>query len=237
MPVYNESRLLPKVIERFDAVPPPHGLVRRLVIVDDGSSDSTPELVRQLASRPDVVTRLHQKNQGKGAAVRTAWKAALDAGADLLLIHDADLEYGPRRPRRRAPPHHRRARRRRDRFPVPRRDHRVLYYWHSVANRLITTASNMLTNLNLTDIECCSKAITRRAAEKLTIEEDRFGLEPEIVAKLARLKLPGPDGVEYPARVYEVPVSYAGRTYADGKKITWRDAVSALRCILKYAVR
>lgn len=237
MPVYNESRLLPKVIERFDAVPPPHGLERRLVIVDDGSSDSTPELVRQLGSRPDIIAQLHERNRGKGAAVRTAWRAALDAGADILLVHDADLEYDPAdhaevlRPIVDA---------RADAVIGTRflgATHRVLYYWHSVANHLITTASNMLTNLNLTDIECCTKALTRRAAEKITIEEDRFGLEPELVAKLARLRLPGPDGVDYPARVYEVPVSYAGRTYAEGKKITWRDGVSALRCILKYGLR
>lgn len=237
IPVYNESRLLPKVIERFDAVLPPHALERRLVIVDDGSSDSTPDLVRQLALRPDVLTCLHEKNRGKGAAVRTAWRAALDAGADIILIHDADLEYDP------ADHAH---------LLLPIIDgradavigtrfmgatHRVLYYWHSVANWVITTASNMLTNLNLTDIECCSKALARRAAEKITIEEDRFGLEPEIVAKLARLRLPGPDGEVHMARVYEVPVTYAGRTYAEGKKITWRDGVSALRCIVKYAMR
>ena len=207
------------------------------MIVDDGSSDSTPALVRALGSRPDVIAHLHEHNQGKGAAVRTAWRAALDAGADILLIHDADLEYDP-------------ADHADVLWPIvdTRADavigtrflgatHRVLYYWHAVANHLITTASNMLTNLNLTDIECCTKALARRAAERITIEEDRFGLEPEIVGKLARLRLPGPDGVDYPARVYEVPVSYAGRTYAEGKKITWRDGVSALRCILKYGLR
>ncbi len=237
MPVYNEADLLPRVIDRFDAVAPPHGLERRLVLVDDGSSDATPALVKQLAPRPDVITRLHERNQGKGAAVRTAWRAALDAGADIILIHDADLEYDPADHTDLLAP-----------IIDGRADavigtrflgaaHRVLYYWHSVANRLITTASNMLTNLNLTDIECCSKALTRRAAERITIEESRFGLEPEIVAKLARLRLPGTDGADRPARIYEVPVSYAGRTYAEGKKITWRDGVSALRCILRYSWR
>ncbi|MBL8760526.1 MAG: glycosyltransferase family 2 protein [Phycisphaerae bacterium] len=237
MPVYNESRLLGRVMERFDAVPPPHGLERRLVIVDDGSTDATPELVRALATRPDVVARLHERNMGKGAAVRTAWRAALEAGAEIVLIHDADLEYDPADHAGVLAP-----------IVDGRADavigtrflgatHRVLYYWHSVANRFITTASNMLTNLNLTDIECCTKALTRRAAERITIEEDRFGLEPELIAKLARLRLAGPDGADHPARVYEVPVSYAGRTYAEGKKITWRDGVSALRCIVKYGVR
>ena len=242
IPAYNERALLPRLVERVLATPAPlaadgRPLHRILVIVDDGSSDSTPEVVRRLSSRADVVTRLHERNRGQGAAVRTAWRAALEAGADIVLIHDADLEYDPA-----------------DHADVllPIMDgradavigtrflgatHRVLYYWHSVANRFITTASNMLTNLNLTDIECCTKALTRRAAERITLEEDRFGLEPEIVAKLARLRLAGPDGVEHPARVYEVPVSYSGRTYAKGKKITWRDGVSALRCILKYGMR
>lgn len=236
MPVYNESRSLPKVIERFDAVPPPHALERRLVIVDDGSTDTTAELVGQLASRPDVIARVHEQNRGKGAAVRTAWGAALDAGADILIIHDADLEYDPADHAEVLAP-----------IVDGRADavigsrflgatHRVLYYWHSLANRVITTASNMLTNLNLTDIECCTKALTRRVAERIVLEEQRFGIEPELVAKLARLRLPGPDGTDAPARIYEVPVSYAGRTYAEGKKITWRDGFSALRCIVKYAL-
>lgn len=246
MPVYNESRLLRRVIDRFDAVPAPPGVDRRLVLVDDGSSDATPELLTQLSSRPDVITRLHDTNRGKGAAVRTAWKAALDAGADILLIHDADLEYDPA-----------------DHADVlapildGRADavigtrflgstHRVLYYWHSIANRVITTASNMLTNLNLTDIECCTKALSRRVAEMITIEEDRFGIEPEIVAKLSRLRLTDPPGEHSAsgvsatgraARIYEVPVSYAGRTYAEGKKITWQDGIAALACIAKYNLR
>ena len=115
--------------------------------------------------------------------------------------------------------------------------HRVLYYWHSVANRAIKSFSNMLTNLNLTDVECCFKAFRAEALRAITIREPRFGVEPELVAKVSRLRLannPAEPGRLYPARIYEVPISYSGRTYEEGKKITWRDGVSALRCIVRY---
>jgi hypothetical protein len=157
--------------------------------------------------------------------------------AELFLIHDADLEYDPR-----------------DHAAMlePMLDasigadavigsrflglsHRVLYYWHFLANRFITTVSNVCTNLNLSDIECCFKAFTRRVAERLTIEEDRFGVEPELVAKIAGMRVRDEEGGrERPLRIYEVAVRYAGRTYAEGKKIGWKDGFSALWCIVKY---
>lgn len=256
IPVYNEERLIERAIVRLDAVPrtmAPDGtpIDRRLFIVDDGSTDLTPTVLAGLAARPDVTVVHHGHNQGKGAAIRTALAAALawrgEAGAqageqaDLFIIHDADLEYDPRD---------------HEAMLDPMLDiaieadavigsrflglsHRVLYYWHFLANRSLTTFSNICTNLNLSDIECCFKAFTRRVAEKLTIEEDRFGVEPEIVAKLAgmRVRDMNVDGTPGPARslrIYETAVSYAGRTYAEGKKIRWHDGFSALWCILKY---
>ena len=247
IPVFNEERLIERAIVRLDAVPrtmAPDGsaVERRLFIVDDGSTDQTPAVLAGLASRPDVTVVRHEKNQGKGAALRTALKSALEwrgpsgEQADLFLVHDADLEYDPR-----------------DHEPVldPMLDpgieadavvgsrflglsHRVLYYWHFLANRFITTFSNLCTNLNLSDIECCFKAFTRRVAEKLTLEEDRFGVEPELVAKLAAMRVADAGGAARPLRIYEVAVSYAGRTYAEGKKIRWQDGFQALWCILKY---
>jgi glycosyltransferase involved in cell wall biosynthesis len=247
IPVYNEERLIERAVVRLDAVPPPMApdgtsLQRRLFVVDDGSTDGTAGVLAGLAARPDVTVVRHDRNRGKGAAIRTALASALDwagpAGekADLFLIHDADLEYDPR-----------------DHDPVltPMMDpgiladavvgsrflglsHRVLYYWHSLANRFITTLSNICTNLNLSDIECCFKAFTRPVAERLKLEEDRFGVEPEIVAKLAGMRVEDPPGVRRPLRVYEVAVSYAGRTYAEGKKIRWQDGFAALWCIVKY---
>ncbi|MBM4108322.1 MAG: glycosyltransferase family 2 protein [Phycisphaerae bacterium] len=245
IPVYNERALLRESIERLLATPTPTapgpegveaGLDRRVFLCDDGSSDGTTEVVRELGEMPEVTPLFHPVNQGKGAALRTALHAAVAASCDVLLVHDADLEYDPA-----------------DHADVLRpildgradavigsrflgHTHRVLYYWHYVANTMITRLSNMFSNLNLSDIECCSKAFTLDVARRLTIEENRFGVEPELVARLARMRLPGPEGRVRPPRIYEVPVSYAGRTYDEGKKIGWRDGVSALRCILKYGV-
>lgn len=246
IPVFNEERLIERAVVRLDAVPRTMAadgspVERRLFIVDDGSTDGTAGVLSGLATRADVTVVRHDRNRGKGAAIRTALEAALawrgPAGeqADLFIIHDADLEYDPR-----------------DHDPVldPMLDpgieadavvgsrflglsHRVLYYWHFLANRCISTLSNVCTNLNLSDIECCFKAFTRRVAEKLRLEEDRFGVEPELVAKLAAMRLEEPAG-RRPLRIYEVAVSYAGRTYAEGKKIRWHDGFSALWCIVKY---
>lgn len=222
IPVYNERDLLTQVLERIERQPLPGGLEREIIIVDDGSTDGTRDILRGLMrERSDYVIHFHEYNQGKGGGVRTGLKLATGG---IVLIQDADLEYDPRDyPQLLAPILENKA----DavfgsRFIGDSR--RVLYFWHSVANKMLTMLSNMLSNLNLTDMECCYKVFTREVAERLNIVEPRFGLEPEITAKVAKLK----------ARLYEVPVSYAGRTYEEGKKITWKDGVSALRCILKY---
>jgi glycosyltransferase involved in cell wall biosynthesis len=239
MPVYNEVRLLARAVERVMRTPPPgDGRVRRvIVLVDDGSTDGTREVVKELGTREGVVVKLHERNQGKGAALRTGFGVALsDVKADLVIVQDADMEYDPA-----------------DHDAVLRpildgradavigsrflgQTHRVLYFWHYQANRLITLFSNMLTNLNLSDIECCFKAFTRAALEPIRIEEDRFGVEPELVAKLSKVRLPDDEqpGKTRRARIYEVAVSYAGRTYDEGKKIRWTDGVAALGCIVKY---
>lgn len=247
IPAFNEARTLREVVARLDAAPlardPASGeaMVRRLVIVDDGSTDGTGEIVESLRARPDVVIVRHETNKGKGAALRSAMQAGIADGADVFLVHDADLEYDPR-----------------DHSAVLEpilagnadavigtrflgRAHRVLYFWHYAANRMITLLSNVMTNLNLSDIECCTKAFTKRVAQQLTITERRFGVEPEIIALLAKMRLRGAEdepgaGAERGLRIYEVAVSYSGRTYAEGKKITWRDGISALRCIIVYNV-
>ena len=222
IPVYNERDLLQQVLDRVDAAPLPDGLTRQVVIVDDGSTDGTRDILRGLIrTRRDYIIHFHEQNQGKGGGVRTGLKLVT---GDIVLIQDADLEYDPRDYLRLLTPI---MENKADavfgsRFIGDNR--RVLYFWHSVANKILTVMSNMLSNLNLTDMECCYKVFTRQVAQRLTITEPRFGLEPEITARVAKMK----------ARLYEVPVSYAGRTYEEGKKITWRDGVSALRCILKY---
>jgi glycosyltransferase involved in cell wall biosynthesis len=243
IPVYNERDLLRACVERVQATPVPvdrngQVLTRRVYLVDDGSTDGTRAIVDELSAKEGITAIAHPGNFGKGAAIRSGLMSALKEGADIVLIHDADLEYDPA-----------------DHAPVlkPILDgqadavigsrflglaHRVLYYWHYVANKGITTLCNMVTNLNLSDIECCTKAMTRAVAERITIEENRFGVEPELIAKIARLKLPVESGGQTvrAAKVYEVAVSYAGRTYAEGKKIGWRDGFAAVRCILLYGL-
>jgi len=222
IPVYNETRYLERVLERVESARLPDGVGRQIVCVDDCSTDGTTDLLRRLAAdRPQLRVLYHEKNQGKGAAIRTGFGAAT---GNIVLIQDADLEYDPAEYTRLLTP-----------ILDGRADvvygsrfigetHRVLYFWHFVGNQILTTLSNMCSNLNLTDMECCYKVLRREVVEGIRIEEDRFGIEPELTAKIAAR------GV----RIYEVPVSYSGRTYAEGKKINWKDGVEALRCIVKY---
>ena len=240
IPVYNERDTLPTLLERLERTTPPRRpdtgepLARVIVLVDDGSTDGTRELVRSFEGRTGVDVRLHDRNRGKGAALRTGFARAIELNADVVIVQDGDLEYDPAdHGVVLAPILDGRA----DAVIGSRfigQTHRVLYYWHAVANGVITTLSNMLTNLNLTDVECCFEAFRREIVQGLRLKENRFGIEPELVAKVARARVEEPPGRSRAARIYEVAVSYAGRTYAEGKKITWRDAVSALRCILKY---
>ena len=219
IPCYNEAATLEQLIDAVLAAP-----VERMevILVDDGSSDGSRELIRdKLEGRVSRVV-YHERNRGKGAALRSGFAAA---SGDVVLVQDADLEYDPRDyPKLLAPILEGRA----DvvfgsRFAAGE-PHRVLYFWHSVGNRLLTLLSNMLTDLNLTDMEVCYKVFRREVLRRITIEEDRFGCEPEITAKVARLG----------CRIYEVGISYAGRTYGEGKKIGWRDGLRAIWCILKY---
>jgi glycosyltransferase involved in cell wall biosynthesis len=218
VPVYNEAATVAKVIGTVLAQP----LVQEVIVVDDGSSDGTWPALQALEKDSRVKLFRHEMNQGKGAALRTGFAKV---SSPIAVVQDADLEYDPAE------------------YPVlvdpilaGKADvvfgsrftgsgaHRVLYYWHSVGNKILTTFSNMATNLNLTDMEAGYKAFRREVIQKVQIEENRFGFEPEIVSKVSRLKV----------RIFEVGISYSGRTYAEGKKVGWRDGVSALRCIIKY---
>ncbi|NND75548.1 MAG: glycosyltransferase family 2 protein [Ilumatobacter sp.] len=218
IPCYNEQGTVTQLVDRVLASP----LTAQVVIVDDGSTDGTRDRLAEI-SNPAVTVLLHDRNQGKGAALRTGFAAA---SATYVIVQDADLEYDPAEYERMIGPLESG---RADvvygsRF-VSSEPHRVLYFWHSVGNRLLTLMSNMFTDLNLSDMETCYKAFRREVIQAVTIEEDRFGFEPEITAKVARM------GVA----VYEVGISYSGRTYEDGKKIGWRDGVRAVWCILKYS--
>jgi len=222
VPCFNEKATILDLLQSVIAAP----FEKEILVVDDGSTDGTRDLLVSEAARlPTARIVLHEKNQGKGAALRRGFQ---EAKGDIVIVQDADLEYDPQEiPRVIAPIVDGDA----DvvygsRFMGGPR--RVLYYWHSVGNHALTTLSNMVTNLNLTDMETCYKAFRREIIQSITIEEDRFGFEPEITVKLSRK-----DNI----RIYEVPISYRGRQYSEGKKIGLKDAFRALYCLTKYGLR
>lgn len=224
IPVFNEIDTLEEIVARVRAVDVP----TEIILVDDCSSDGSRALVESLAESDDVRAVLHEINRGKGAALRSGFAVA---AGDLVLIQDADLEYDPQDYHQLLAP-----------FKEQSADvvygsrfaggdsHRVLYFWHSVANRTLTLLSNMLSNLNLTDMEVCYKVFRREVIQSIRLREERFGFEPEVTARLARFRKA--DGSRL--KIFEVGISYAGRTYEEGKKIGWRDGVRAIWCIIRY---
>jgi glycosyltransferase involved in cell wall biosynthesis len=231
IPVYNERDTIREILRRVSAVP----IKKQIIVVDDCSKDGTAEILRELKEQNgDLEVIYHVTNQGKGAALRTGFQCAT---GQIVIVQDADLEYDP------------------EQYPAliqpiieDRADvvygsrfigetHRVLYFWHFFANKFLTLLSNMFTNLNLTDMEVCYKVFRREVIQGITLKSDRFGFEPEVTAKVARFAFPSENGrPRRPCRIYEIPVSYHGRTYREGKKIGLKDGFQALYCIIRYAI-
>jgi len=229
VPVYNEDRYLEAVIGKVLAQPLPGGLEKELILVNDASQDNSWSIMQALPEKfPSVKMQLINKtvNEGKGAALRDGFAKVT---GDIVIVQDADFEYDPADyPKLLQPILDGKA----DVVYGSRfigEPHRVLYFWHQVANNILTTISNMLTNLNLTDMEVCYKVFVREVADRLQLKSPRFGVEPEMTAKIARMRLNGRR-----LRVYETGISYAGRTYEEGKKINWKDAVSAIFQIIRF---
>jgi glycosyltransferase involved in cell wall biosynthesis len=222
IPVYNERETIQEIVERVQRV----DISKEIIIVDDGSTDGTRQQLEQVqAAHSNVVVIFQPRNMGKGRALRTGFLAAR---GEYVIVQDADLEYDPEDYHRLIAPLERNQA---DavygsRF-ITTQEHRVLYFWHSMGNKLLTLLSNMATDLNLTDMETCYKVFRRELIQSIELEEDRFGFEPEITCKLARAR----------ARIYEVGIAYHGRTYEEGKKIGLKDGFRALWCILKYRVK
>ena len=222
MPCYNEADTIGIIVNRVLGVELPHE--RELIIVDDSSTDSTKDYLCGLKGQDNVKVIFHETNRGKGAALRTAFA---NVSGDIVIIQDADLEYDPNEYGKLLKPI---LDNKADvvygsRF-IGSEAHRVLYFWHSLANRFVTFLSNMFTNLNLTDMEVCYKIFKRDILDHIKLKEDRFGFEPEFTAKIARLN----------CVIYEVGISYYGRTYEEGKKINWKDGLRAIYVILKYGI-
>ena len=226
VPVYNESKTVTQVLDALENVKLIHGIEKELIVVDDGSKDNTVEVVKKYMLERDgnhIKLFEHGVNKGKGAALHTAISKA---SGDLIIVQDADLEYDPEEFNILLKP-----------ILTDRADvvygsrfmggsaHRILFFWHSIGNKFLTFVSNMFTNLNLTDMETCYKLFRADIIKNLDLKENRFGFEPEVTAKIARI----PN-----IRIYEVGISYYGRTYAEGKKINWKDGVRAIYCVLKY---
>lgn len=222
IPVYNEKNTIEQLLAKVASVNIPDW-EKEIVLVEDCSTDGTRDLLQKYSAQHKVI--FHEKNQGKGAALRTGFKAAT---GDYVLVQDADLEYDPDEYSKLLEP----VRKYQadvvygSRF-IGDGAHRVVYYWHYRGNQFLTTLSNVFTNLNLTDMETCYKLFRREVIQSITLEQDRFGFDPEITAKVSRIK---------PIKIFEVGISYNGRTYAEGKKITWKDGFLVIYCIIKYGL-
>ncbi len=228
IPAYNEERTILQILEKVVEVELIQGIQKEFILVNDCSTDQTEGLITQFQqAHPELEIQYlkHEQNQGKGAALRTGIQHAT---GEYLLIQDADMEYDPREYNRLLKPVV-------EGFAdivygsrfMGGNPHRILFFWHSIGNRFLTFLSNMFTNLNLTDMETCYKLFRTSVVQEINLRENRFGFEPEITAKVARIK-----GI----RIYEVGISYYGRTYEEGKKIGWRDGLRAMYCILKYGL-